>query len=530
MNVFFKAWVHGTLISVFVLLGTSRVNAAAKASGLTVLQSKTYRHYIEQFNRRDGDKNPEHAAFPNSEAWNFLSENCPFFDSPDKEVEKTYYYRWWLYRKHIKKESGQFVISEFIKREPICCPAGHQLNEGRWLRNRRVLDDYVAHWFSKSKKGGDPRRYSFWAADACYGRFLATGDKNWVIGVLPHLVENYKKWEENNHVGGNLFYQNDDRDGMEKSAGGPGLRPTINSYMYADAMAISKIAGLAGKKRLSGEFRARAGRIKAAVQKNLWDKKDEFFKTVHRKRGHLVAVKTREAIGFIPWYFNLPDGGYEIAWKHLMDPKGFFAPFGPTTAERRDPTFMTRKDNTPWDGQSWPYATTQTLVAMANLLNNYTQEIVSKKDYFKLLKIYTSCHYSHYKDGTPMLGEWCHPITGKWYIRPWSSKSCSAHYNHSGFCDLIITGLVGIRPQAGADELVVHPLLPENTWDYFCLEGVPYHGRVLTVIWDKTGKRYKRGNGLQVLCDGRKIGQRQELGPIRLKLSASMEPSEKQRG
>jgi hypothetical protein len=240
-------------------------------------------------------------------------------------------------------------------------------------------------------------------------------------------------------------------------------------------------------------------------------------------------VKTREAIGFIPWYFNLPDGGYEIAWKHLMDPKGFFAPFGPTTAERRDPTFMTREDNTPWDGQSWPYATTQTLVAMANLLNNYTQEIVSKKDYFKLLKIYASCHYSHYKDGTPMLGEWCHPVTGKWYIRPWSSKSCSEHYNHSGFCDLVITGLVGIRPQAGADELVVHPLLPEDTWDYFCLEGVPYHGRALTVIWDKTGKRYEKGNGLQVLCDGRRIGQRQELGPIRLKLSVSMEPSEKQR-
>jgi hypothetical protein len=99
----------------------------------------------------------------------------------------------------------------------------------------------------------------------------------------------------------------------------------------------------------------------------------------HQKEDALVAVKTREAIGFVPWYFNLPDGGYEIAWKHLMDPKGFFAPFGPTTAERRDPTFMTREDNTPWDGQSWPFATTQTLVAMANLLNNYTQDIVSKK-------------------------------------------------------------------------------------------------------------------------------------------------------
>ena len=518
MNVFFKPCLNVTLISVFVLLAPGRVNAAGKVSAPAVLQSKTYRHYIEQFNKRDGDKDPDHAAFPNSQAWSFLTENCPLFECPDKEIEKTYYYRWWLYRKHIKKLSGRFVISEFIKREPISCPAGHHLNEGRWLRNRSVLDDYVDHWFTKSENGGDPRRYSFWAAHACYGRFLATADKKWIISVLPELVENYEKWEENNHIGGDLFYQNDDRDGMEQSAGGPGLRPTINSYMYGDAVAISKIARLAGNNKLAEQFKAKAGRIKAAVQKNLWDNNDEFFKTVHRKNGRLVAVKTREAIGFIPWYFNLPDPGYEIAWKNLMDPKGFFAPFGPTTAERRDPTFMTRKDNTPWDGQSWPYATTQTLIALANLLNNYTQDIVSKKDYFKILKIYTSCHYSHYNDGNPMLGEWCHPVTGKWYIRPWSSKSCSEHYNHSGFCDLIITGLIGIRPQAGARDLLLHPLVPENTWDYFCLEGVPYHGRVLTVIWDKTGQQYAKGNGLQVLCDGVRIGQRQELGPVRLNL------------
>jgi len=74
-----------------------------------------------------------------------------------------------------------------------------------------------------------------------------------------------------------------------------------------------------GEKKLTDEFKTKAGRIKAAVQKNLWDKNDEFFKTMHQKEDGLVAVKTREAIGFVPWYFNLPDGGYEIAWKHLME-------------------------------------------------------------------------------------------------------------------------------------------------------------------------------------------------------------------
>ncbi|MHC4640722.1 MAG: hypothetical protein ACYS32_03690, partial [Planctomycetota bacterium] len=68
MNVFFKPWLNVTLISVFVLLAPGRISAAGKASGPAVLHSKTYRHYIEQFNKRDGDKDPDHAAFPNSQA------------------------------------------------------------------------------------------------------------------------------------------------------------------------------------------------------------------------------------------------------------------------------------------------------------------------------------------------------------------------------------------------------------------------------------------------------------------------------
>jgi len=89
---------------------------------------------------------------------------------------------------------------------------------------------------------------------------------------------------------------------------------------------------------------------------------------------------------------------------------------------------------------------------------------------------------------------------------------------HSGFCDLIINGLVGIRPQADADELEVHPLLPEQTWDYFCLAGVPYHGRELTLLWDRDGNHYRQGQGFRIWCDGVGVWSRPELSVMRLKL------------
>ena len=48
-------------------------------------------------------------------------------------------------------------------------------------------------------------------------------------------------WETTNLKENGLFYQIDDRDGMEYSISGNGMRPTINSYMCGDAKAISKI-------------------------------------------------------------------------------------------------------------------------------------------------------------------------------------------------------------------------------------------------------------------------------------------------
>jgi hypothetical protein len=63
---------------------------------------------------------------------------------------------------------------------------------------------------------------------------------------------------------------------------------------------------------------------------------------------------------------------------------------------------------------------------------------------------------------------------------------------------------VGLRPRA--DDIVeVNPLVPEGVLDYFCLDNVRYHGRNLTIFWDKTGGRYGRGAGLHVLADGQEV-------------------------
>jgi len=505
-----------------------------------ILHAETFKPYIDNFNKHDEQLYVQH--IPNHKAWAFLQINIPRFECPDKDFERTYYFRWWTYRKHIKKTPDGFVITEFLPKVPwsgkhntISCPAGHHFYEGRWLHDPKYLNDYAVFWF---RKGGNPRLYSFWAADAMYARYLVNYDGQFIIGLLPELVDNYKQWEKGWKRGryriglheNGLFFSIDDRDGGEMSIGGHGYRPTLNSYMYGDAVAIARIAMLAGKKELSKIFQAKAAKIKRLVQSRLWDSKAQFFKTLPQGEGKAL-VDVRELQGYIPWYFSLPDAGYEQAWRQLMDPNGFYAPFGPTTAEQRHPRFTISYEGhqCQWNGPSWPFATAQALTALANLLNNYQQNAIDKSDYFETLKIYTKSHRLKREDGrvVPWIDENLNPYTGDWIARTrlktWKNgtwdprkggKERGKDYNHSTYCDLIISGLVGLRPRAD-NVIEVNPLVPAEMWDWFCLDNVLYHGQIITILWDSTGEKYNKGKGLRIFANGKEIAKSDTLGRIR---------------
>jgi hypothetical protein len=512
------------------LLLLPTLSSAREGQGKSHLAGKL-RQYVTRFNADDEEL---YANISNKDALSFLEKNIPLFECPDQDIERTYYFRWWTYRKHVKKTADGYVITEFLpkvswsgKHNTISCPAAHHYYEGRWLHNAKYLDNYSVFWL---RKGGSPRSYSFWIADAFYNRNLVTPNKTLLMDLLDDLIGNYQAWENSKRKDkAFLFEQVDDRDGMEVSIGGSGYRATINSYMFGDAIAIAKIADMAGRGDVAREYRAKANDIKQLVQTQLWDKKAQFFKVMNRDR---KLANVREQHGFTPWYFNLPDKnkGYETAWSQLMDPQGFYAPYGPTTAEQRHPGFQIsyKGHECQWNGPSWPLSTSITLTGLANVLNNYPQDVIDKKAYFDTLKIYTKCHQLKREDGkiVPWIDENLNPETGDWIsrtrLKQWANGTWSAgkggkergkDYNHSTYNDLIITGLVGLRPRAD-DVVEVNPLLPADKWDFFCLDNVLYHGRKLTIIWDKTGRKYGRGQGLSLFADGKKIAGAKTLSRI----------------
>ena len=351
--------------------------------------------------------------------------------------------------------------------------------------------------------------FSSWNADAVFNRYLVSGDRAFTMDLLPDLEAEYWRWESTHRLPGGLYWQGDVQDGMEESISGGRrkqyARPTINSYMYGNAKALSALNKLAGNDDRATCYRLKADTLKQLVQEKLWNERHSFFETLRKDS----FANVREAIGYIPWYFNLPDTGkYDVAWKEVMDEGGFSAPYGLTTAERRHPEFRTHGvGKCEWDGAIWPFASAQTLTAMANFMNRSAQSVLTDSIYFHQMERYVE---SQYHRGRPYIGEYLDEVTGYWLK---GDQERSRYYNHSTFNDLIITGLVGLRPRA--DHTVeVNPLLPDGRWDWFCLDNLLYHGHYLTILWDKYGDRYHRGKGLLVLVDGKIVGQSDTLERI----------------
>src|SRR5688572_421727 len=145
----------------------------------------------------DKQKLLERQTFWDNRDWDWYSENIPFLETPDADIDTIYYYRWELLTKHLTYGSPNsgYLFTEFIDRPfwsgtygAISCPAGHQLYEARWLRSPQVARDYSRYWFRTP--GAQPRRYSTWLADAVWAVHQVHPENVFAVDLLPDLIQN----------------------------------------------------------------------------------------------------------------------------------------------------------------------------------------------------------------------------------------------------------------------------------------------------------------------------------------------------
>jgi len=506
-----------------------------------ILKPESFHHYATQFH----DEEKEAIGHDAPDEWPWMLANIPWFESSEKKFEETYYFRWYSFQKHIVHSPRGQLLNEFLFNvkwagygNTVAVAVPHHLREARWLRDPTLADDDARFWLSPDATHN--RDFSLALADSVNAVTLATGNNKLGLDLLPDLIRNYHAWETSHQDPNGLFWSIDTRDGMEVSISGDGYRPTLNSYMVGDAKALARLATRHGEPALAAEFEQKAEAQKQRVETMLWNPRDQFYEVVSPAKDSgirtqpkfkdphttLAFVNVREEIGYIPWYFDIPAESHAVACKQLFDPQGFAGDFGPTTAERRSPRFrFANNDQCQWNGPMWGYSTTQTLVGLANLLNGPAQDVIGRREYLQLFANYVHSHQLRLPSGKviPWVDEALDPDTGEWISRGLLHERHSpldgrgAYYNHSGFADPLITGLIGLRPRED-NRIVLNPLLPAGSWTYFALDGLPYHGHILTILFDATGKHYRRGAGLTLFVDGVKKASRKDIGILQTTL------------
>jgi len=491
--------------------------------------------------------------------------NIPFLEIDDPEIQQIYFYRWKLLRSHIREIGPQgTTILEFLDNVPwarqpytdLNDSASFHLMEARWMRDPTVVDDLIDHLYTGA---ANDRHFSESIAAATYSTTLVTGDPGPALRHLDTMQHIYNAWDDHFDRARNLYWIEPLPDATEYTissidasgagftdhpstdqnhngfTGGFAYRPSINSYQYANAMAIAQIATEARQPDVAKDYRERADRLRTAMLVQLWNPELQHFTDRYQRSTPYVTagdfIRGRELVGYVPWAFELPphddsasSKAYSQAWSHLLSPDQLAGSHGMRTVEPSYPRYLTQyrydqatgRPECQWNGPSWPFQTSQVLTGLANLLEDYPPSATSRADYLRLLRQYTHQHFL--SPGKPDIEEDYNPDTGV----PIVGLPRSHHYFHSTYIDLVLSGLIGIRPRAD-NIMEVDPLIPthpgaEQRIRYFALQGLAYHHHDISVFYDEDGSRYHIGSGLSIFVDQQRVSGPSPLAPTQVNL------------
>ena len=332
------------------------------------------------------------------------------------------------------------------------------------------------------------------------------------------------------------------------------VRPSLNCYMYGNYASLGNLYTMQGDDKKAAKYTKRAAELQEQIIGAMWHQASKDDKHVfYEKRGsiddpffysrlagdnlHTGGVVDqlsiiRETVGYTPWYFNLlptGDDQFDIAWKQLDDEMGFKQPFGMSTAEYRHDFFNEMSYG--WNGRGWPFQNSVVYKAYANYLRNYkaTRGAISDADRQLLYDHMTQYVELHGRRRT--IGEWYLPRTGGYRMpgggdvvqsRPAMGKGFGdvQDYFHSTFPDMLIEDLIGFLP-SHEKRFTIHPLVPENAWDYFYLGDLRYHGHEVEILWKKDWDDKKEGDQskLYVWLDGERVAESPDLSrPLEVSL------------
>lgn len=559
--------------------------AATSASTSTTNAENTTHHYAAAASATTAPSQPLHLLPPRprwrrhhallADAYAWAKATVPYFECSDVDITTTYHYRWRVFHMHLKttRRHGS-VLTEFLRDVPwsgpygtINCAHGHHAADGRWLRDPSILDNYSSFWFRHPKAD---LRYTWWPAWSAWERYRIDGRRSILATLYPHLCAEYGRWANRSYADeAKCAWQACHDDGEENSIGLDGCRPTINAALHGEATALASISAMLGFESAASLYEREARRWQGALE-TLWSAKLQFFVTralppppgrrddIQRRRtkvgcqyctskacppkwvrGALVDVRELAGLSW-PFYHRAAAAHHASAWRQLIEPDGFAAPWGVTTAERRHPCFnFSSWCQTSWNGPVWPFESSKVATALLESLHDPALRTalreragVTPSHFHGVLATFARMHTRGVADGAvtgaPFVGESFHPTDGYWlsrrimFQRHSGDRRRGDHYLHSSFADVVLSGLVGLHVvlEHSTAALVVEPLFAADQLSWFTSSAMRIRGRTVDVAYDRDGSHHAGLVGLAVWVDGKVAAHVPAIGRLVIPLAA----------
>ncbi|KAI9700527.1 MAG: hypothetical protein M1820_006826 [Bogoriella megaspora] len=482
-------------------------------------------------------------------------DNIPFIDFPDSAIQDVYYYRASVIKRHLKfaHEGHGWSFTEFIhpvawasKFQTIPDSAPHHMVEVRWLRNPNYVRDLIQLYTRAGIEAISGITYTHYNHRAIYEAAEALGDTTFLTSQLGGMIDSYNLWNATIDNTTHLYHRNPLQDAQEYSlpgwvTGGPGggpveswnsfdndyntiwlgpetYRPNFNAYMVAGARAIANVAQLAGNSSVATQWNQYADGLYNRMVNTLYDNDLNFWIDV--VQGTNLDVVGRQMIGYFPYRFDIGTGDDMVRGLEAgLTTDEFITAYGPTTLEQTNPYYTALKNVTYcclWQGQSWPFSTSVYLGTLARLARNNLSTVATPELFYEAMRTYA---LTNYKDDIPYTAESHYPTINEW---SGDTTNHSEHYLHSTYFDNVFTNLLGIIP-ALDNRLELRPLVPSN-WSYFAVENLPYHGSLISLLYDRNGSFYStlsHSPGLSIYLNGALIHNQATLAPVNVTLPSN---------
>ncbi|QNH17421.1 carbohydrate-binding protein [Xanthomonas sp. SS] len=494
--------------------------------------------------RRIAAQSPQQAYREHVVAYNrWWADNLPYLDTPEDNIDKTLFYRWWLlrfnfldaavpgndyqfpvaiegvlgYDNAIVLTTGMFIDDLKYLRDPSYAygswlGAGETAGGGKYVDNPGAPENWsnsyaqylsAAAWRAYQLHGGPP------AVAAQLARY-ASADVDALL----------RAYDRNNN--GLIEYDwaamtGNDADAVSfdwaKQHGQIRMDRSESAYVYANALAAAQAAQLAGDAATAVRMQALAAKIRSAVLAVLWQ---DHSATADGMGLHGDLLKQRQADGArlpVDWketnnYYPFSVGLMPKQGDADYDPK-YVRALRLFADTRQYPIFPFYTANQAdrqarGAGGSNNFSVINSTVAfrlLGSALRDYPSPYLDAGSYRKLLYWNAWAHYidgdNRYPDQNEFWAQGSAADGGSIGYRSW------IHHTQLGATNFtVIEDAMGLRPRSDA-QIELYPI--DIGWDHFAADAVRYRDRDLSIVWDRDGRHYGGAlpKGYSLYLDGK---------------------------